>query len=249
MTRFRTFAATIAMGFAATACNGGEATDTIEPPAEPIEAVAAPDGGDWSQMVAKTDGGGYLMGNPDAAIKLIEYGSFTCPHCQRFELEGSEKLVDEYVKTGRVSWEYRNMVRDPVDMTAALIARCGTDAQYFPIHRAIFQTQADWVAKGYQYLQDTPGVAQMSSADLYAKLADLTGLKTIAVQRGLAPAKIDACLAAPGASDVLLAMNEVANSDYNATRTPTMIINGVTQPGEAAQWEGLGPILATAVGE
>lgn len=248
MTRITKIAATFLMATTAVACSG-EAAGTVEAPAEPVASVAAPDGGDWAEIVTKTDGGGYQMGNPDAAVKLIEYGSYTCPHCARFELEGSDKLVDEYVKTGRVSWEYRNMVRDPVDMTAALIARCGSESQFFPIQRALFQNQADWVNKGYAYLQQTPGIAQMSSAQLFATLADITGLKTLAVQRGLAPAKIDACLAEPGATDVLLSMNEVANSDFNATRTPTMIINGVTQADQASQWEGLSPLLATAVGE
>lgn len=247
LTRISKIAATLLMGGAAVACSG-EANGTVEAPSAPVEAVSAPEGKTWSQVVTKTEAGGYVMGNPDAPVKLIEYGSLTCGACARFELTGSEELVQQYVETGRVSWEFRNFVRDAVDMTAAIIARCGTEEQYFPFQRALFQNQQQWVSPGYQYLQNTP-TTDMSPTQLFQKLAEVTGLKTFAAQRGIAPAKVDACLAAEGASEALLAMNEVANADYGAERTPTMIINGKTQPGEAAQWEGLGPIIAKAVGE
>nr|WP_255554674.1 thioredoxin domain-containing protein [Sphingomicrobium sp. B8] len=188
------------------------------------------------------------MGNPDAPVKLIEYGSLTCGACARFELAGAEELVQQYVETGRVSWEFRNFIRDPIDMTAALIARCGTTEQYFPFQRALFQNQQDWAGKGYQYLQSN-STANMAPEEVFKTLAEVTGLKTFAAQRGISPAKVDACLAEPGAADVLLAMNETANSDYGVNSTPTHIVNGVTQPSSAAQWEGLGPVIATAVGD
>ena len=48
-----------------------------------LEQVKPPAGGDWSQVYNVTEAGGMLMGNPDAKIRLIEYGSLTCPHCAR----------------------------------------------------------------------------------------------------------------------------------------------------------------------
>ena len=76
-------------------------------------------------MVVRTPEGGYLMGNPKANVKLIEFGSMTCPHCAEFEEQRGEQLIDTYVKSGRVSYEFRNFVRDPFDLAASLIARCG----------------------------------------------------------------------------------------------------------------------------
>ena len=58
------------------------------------------------------------MGNPNAKVKLVEFGSLTCPHCAEFEEEGGKALIENYVKTGQVSWEFRNFVRDPFDITA-----------------------------------------------------------------------------------------------------------------------------------
>ncbi|MCA1653471.1 MAG: DsbA family protein, partial [Sphingomonadales bacterium] len=98
------------------------ATASTEVTAAP---VAAPNGGDWTTVVSRTPAGGFVMGNPNAKVKLIEYGSLTCPHCAEFEEKGGKPLIDNYVKKGLVSFEFRNFVRDPYDITAALIARCG----------------------------------------------------------------------------------------------------------------------------
>src|SRR5688500_3726148 len=79
-----------------------------------LEQVKPPAGGDWSQVYNFTEAGGMLMGNPDAKIRLIEYGSLTCPHCAEFEEKGGLQLVEKYVKSGQVAWEFRNYVRDAV---------------------------------------------------------------------------------------------------------------------------------------
>src|SRR3569833_3015065 len=87
---------------------------------------------DWTRVVRATPAGGFVMGNPDARVKLVEYGSMTCPHCRAFEAEGVPTLVGKYVKSGQVSWEFRNYVRDAFDVSAALIARCNGAGAFFP---------------------------------------------------------------------------------------------------------------------
>ena len=63
----------------------------------------------WSTA---TPEGGFLMGNPNADVKLVELGSMTCPHCAEFAEQADQKLINDYVKSGRVSFEFRNFVRD-----------------------------------------------------------------------------------------------------------------------------------------
>ena len=92
------------------------------------------------------------MGNPKADVKLIEFGSMTCPHCAEFEEQHGEQLIGTYVKSGRVSYEFRNFVRDPFDLAASLIARCGGPERFFPLTRQLFVDQRNWTAK----LQDIP---------------------------------------------------------------------------------------------
>ena len=100
--------------FASAACNAENKAGSS--PSAPIEAIKAPNG-DWSKLVSRTPEGGYLMGNPKADVKLVEFGSMSCPHCAEFEEKGAQKLINDYVKTGRVSYEFRNFVRDPLDIT------------------------------------------------------------------------------------------------------------------------------------
>ena len=82
----------------------------------PITPVAAPNNGDWSDdRQRRPPEGGFLMGNPNAKVKLVEFGSMTCPHCADFEEQARRKpLIDNYVKKGQVCFEFRNFVRDPL---------------------------------------------------------------------------------------------------------------------------------------
>ena len=132
----------------ATACNAENGTSNSGSGPEVTAApVPAPNNGDWSTIVTKTPEGGFLMGNPNAKVKLVEFGSMTCPHCAEFEEQGGKDLIDNYVKKGLVSWEFRNYVRDPFDMTATLLARCGGEASVFCLTRNLFADQREWVGK------------------------------------------------------------------------------------------------------
>ena len=63
-------------------------TAAAPPPPAPVAAAAPPAGQNWIDRSCKTPEGGYRMGNPDAPVKLIEYGSRTCPHCGAFDRGG-----------------------------------------------------------------------------------------------------------------------------------------------------------------
>ena len=71
-----------------------------------------------------TPEGGFRMGNPAAPIKLIEYGSLACPHCRHFAETGYKPLLQNYVRTGRVSYEFRNLLISGPDISVSLLARC-----------------------------------------------------------------------------------------------------------------------------
>ena len=83
--------------FASAACNAENKTSGNS--SAPIEAIKAPNG-DWTKMVSATPEGGFLMGNPNADVKLVELGSMTCPHCAEFSEQADQKLINEYVKIG-----------------------------------------------------------------------------------------------------------------------------------------------------
>ena len=231
----------------ATACNAEKGTSTTGNGAEVTAApVPAPNNGDWSTIVTKTAEGGFLMGNPNAKVKLVEFGSMTCPHCAEFEEQGGKALVDNYVKKGLVSWEFRNFVRDPYDMTATLLARCGGEANFFGMTRTMFHDQKNWIGKvqeadpaQLQALQAAPPAQQFST------IADLAGLKTFAAQRGVPRAKADQCLGNETEINQLVQMNTDAGA-YNIPGTPAFLINNSLVE-DVASWAQLEPKIKEAL--
>ena len=231
----------------ATACNAEKGASNTAAPEVTATPVAAPNNGDWSTVVTKTPEGGFLMGNPNAKVKLVEFGSMTCPHCAEFEEKGAKPLVDNYVKKGLVSWEFRNFVRDPFDVAASLIARCGGEASFFGLTRGLYAEQRDWVGKiqaadpaKMQSLQTMPPAQQFST------IADVAGLKQFAAMRGVPRAKADQCLADEAAVNQLVQMNSDAGSTYNIPGTPSFLING-TLVDQAATWDVLEPKIKEAL--
>ena len=126
-------AAPIALALAACGSN-----DEAPAKGEAIAAIAAPAGQSWVDTAAVTPEGGYVIGNPDAPLKLVEYASHTCSHCAAFSQEAAAKL-DEYVEKGVVSYEIRNQIHDPIDLSKALLARCGTPQTFHPLANQAWQ--------------------------------------------------------------------------------------------------------------
>src|SRR3546814_8942324 len=86
---------------------------------------ATPTKSAWSQSVTTSPIGAFVAGNPAAKVRLVEYFSYTCHICADFTKASAVPLKTGCVDRGLVLFEYRNLVRDPVDMTAALLARAG----------------------------------------------------------------------------------------------------------------------------
>ena len=232
----------------ATACNAEKAGTGNKGGAEvTAAAVPAPNNGDWSKVVTKTAEGGFVMGNPNAKVKLVEFGSMTCPHCAEFEHQGGTPLIENYVKKGLVSWEFRNFVRDPFDLTASLIARCGGEANFFGMTRTLYADQKDWIGKLQAVDQAKMQALQgMAPAQQFSTIADYAGLKQFAAMRGVPRAKTDQCLADQASIDQLVQMNSAAVADFNIPGTPTFLINGVVVDATAT-WELLEPKIKDAL--
>jgi protein-disulfide isomerase len=130
------------------ACGGGGGANNAMPVASaPIANIAAPNGGDWTQTVSATERG-FLMGNPNAPVKLVEYASITCPHCGEFTTDGGAEGIQNYVRSGRVSWEYRPfMLQFPTDPGVFALLRCNGAASYFQLAEQLYADQQNWVAR------------------------------------------------------------------------------------------------------
>jgi protein-disulfide isomerase len=240
-------AASVAV-LASAACNAEKGADSTAVASAPIKPIAAPNGGDWSETVGETPEGGFVMGNPNAPVKLVEYGSMTCPHCADFQAVAEKQLIEKYVKTGQVSFEFRNFVRDPFDIAATLIARCGGASSFFGLTRGLFAEQKDWVGK----LQKIPTEQQqalmgMSPQQQFATIAGHAGFPQWAAMRGVPAAKSAACLADQATVTKLVQMQSDAISQYEVPGTPAFLINGSLVK-DASNWELLEPKLRAAIG-
>lgn len=214
-----------------------------------LEQVAPPKGGNWSQVVNPTAQGGFMMGNPKAKVKLVEYGSMTCPHCREFDETGASPLINNYVKSGQVSWEFRNYVRDAFDLTASLIARCNGAKGFFPLARALYKDQPNWVGK----IQTTPEAQLQELQNLppnrqFLEMAKIAGFQQWAAMRGVPVAKSNQCLADQNAVNQLVQMTSDATTEHpDFPGTPTFVING-TLAQKTASWKDLEPALRKALG-
>jgi protein-disulfide isomerase len=222
------FFACAAAVIAIAGCNSkqGDAATTTTP--VKLEQVAPPKGGDWTMVVNPSPAGGFIMGNPNAKVKLVEFGSLTCPHCREFDETGVPHIINTYVKSGQVSYEFRNYVRDAFDLAASIVARCNGSKGFFPLTRALYKDQANWVAK----IQATPKdqleqLQGMAPNQIAVQAAKFAGLQDWAAMRGLAPAKSAQCLSDQKTVDQLVQMTSNATTDYpDFPGTPTFVING-----------------------
>ncbi|QPQ54814.1 thioredoxin domain-containing protein [Allosphingosinicella flava] len=208
----------------------------------PAQAPKAAAARDWSRAVAATPEGGFRVGNPNATVKVVEYGSLTCGHCAHFAEEGYPKLLQDYVKTGRVSFEFRNYIRDPFDAVAALLSRCAGTGDYFAATDAMFAAQSQWIGK----LQALPAaerqrMVQLSPAEGFPQIAAASGLAPIAAKHGVTAAKAKTCLTDRARLETLLTLRQKAIETYNLEYTPTFLING--KKVDADGWARLEPLL------
>lgn len=213
--------------------------------AAPLTQIKAPNG-DWTQTVTQTPEGGFLMGNPQAPVKVVEFASLTCGVCGAFATEGEPKLVENYVKSGQVSFEIRNFVRDSADLAAALIARCNGPSAFFPLNDQLFAAQSEWLGKlssmSPEEQQQLQGMAPGQTAVVLAQKA---GLDEFARVRGIPAAKVQACLADQAEVKRLVDMNARAVKEHKIQGTPSFLVNGELI--EGTSWAALEPEIRNAL--
>lgn len=223
-------AAILAVGLASAACNAKQsANDTAAADtATTVHPVTPPKSGDWTEVVTATNAGGFMMGNPNAKVHLVEYGSMTCPHCMRFEETAVPELESKYVKSGQISYEFRNYMRNSIDLAVALIAQCNGEKSFFPLTKALYHDQEKWFAKVQAAPESEIQKMQTLPSDQIApQAAKLADLQNWATARGVPLTKSTQCLADQKAIDQLVKTTSDATTQYPAfAGTPSFVING-----------------------
>lgn len=228
-------------------------TETAAPPAKETVALTEstpPPGGSWADVVNATSAGGYMMGNPNAKVKLVEIGSLSCPHCKAFDDEGVPKLIDQYVKPGKVSWEFRPyVIHGPIDMAEDIIARCNGVKTFFPLVQSMYKDQNALMAK----VEAAPKgkldqIQNLPTNQVFVAMANFLGLQDWAAARGVAQAKSDKCLTDQKMIDQEVQdTNDVSTEYPDFSGTPAFIVNGTMLPQETTTWTLLEPHLKDAL--
>ena len=196
---------------------------------------------DWTQAVVETADGGIRMGNPDAAVQLVEFVSLSCSHCRVFAEAGHRSLIDDYVRRGRVSLEIRNLVLDPFDTAAAIVSRCAEPRAYFALNDAILADQERWVARlAALSVDELRKMDSLPTMEQMARIAAAAGLDRMAVEHGVPADRVGACLAD---ANNLARVNDMhrAAVRLGVIGVPAFLVNGKLV--EQRDWRGLKALL------
>ena len=150
------------------------------------------------------------IGNPDATVKIIEYSSFTCPHCASFHLETLPQLKSDYIDKGLVALEYREVYFDGPGLWAGLLARCKGVEKYFPMVDLIFKKQKEWTSGGNESVVE--------------------GLKSLGRQAGLSNEESLECMQNDNLAKKLVEIFKTNAGQDSITSTPSFVINGKLVP-------------------
>ena len=200
---------------------------------------------DWLTMIASTPEGGVRMGNPAAPVKLVEYGSRSCPVCGRFAAESND-LRTKYVASGKVSYEFRDVLIHPQDLGGVIIGKCVSDRNFFVVLDAMYANQA-----ALNHRAETIPVTRYDQISAMKPLAaarawsDAAGYTDLVRQAGMPEARIAACFANPQAIPLLGRRLEAAQK-AGVDGTPSFFING--RKANAILWSQLEPLLKAVGG-
>lgn len=149
------------------------------------------------------------MGLSTAPMEIIEYASFTCPHCATFATKVFPKIKEEYIDTGKIRYTHREVFFDRFGVWAALVARCGGEDKYFAIADELYKTQRQWAVGG--------------NGEVISN-----NLRRIGLASGLSKESLDACLSDLDGAKSLVAWYEANAKKDGINSTPSFVIAGQT---------------------
>jgi protein-disulfide isomerase len=196
----------------------------------------------WNTEAVET-ATGHRVGNPDAKVKLVALESYTCPHCGEFERQGEGALRIVYIHSGDLSLEVRHVIRDPVDLTVAMLANCGPPSKFFANHAAFMLGQKAWLDKAANATQGQ--LNRWNGGTMVARrkaIAGDLGLYTVMANRGYERPEVDRCLSDDAVARKLAEQSETNGAIPGFEGTPSFLINGTLQD-RVHTWRQLQPLI------
>lgn len=168
-------------------------------------------------------------GSPTARVTLTVFEDFQCPICLRYSLVSEPTVIQEYVVTGKVRYEFKNFpILGQESASAAIAASCAADqGRFWEYHVKLMTVEAE----AGQLTKEQVDVGRFSPANL----------ETFARDLGLDVAAFDACVGGTDAVDRVTAEVRQAR-DLGLRGTPSFLVNGqplASYPPDAAGWRRL----------
>ncbi|MFC0359271.1 MULTISPECIES: DsbA family protein [Kytococcus] len=191
--------------------SGGDAGASS--PASPGESSAAGEGGRGPSAAEERIGltrrdadDVTALGDVDAPVVLIEYADYRCPFCAVFSRDTMPELVSEYVESGRLRVEWRDLpLFGEESEKAAVAARAaGEQGRFWEYHRAVYEAAPE---RGHLEVTDeklTAWAEEVGVPDMERFARDLES---------------------PELLEQVRADAEEARSQVGATGTPTFVID------------------------
>ena len=175
----------------------------------PAEAVATEvaDNADGNPEVGTSTIPDMMIGNPDAKVTVIEYASYTCPHCASFHAGTFKDLKKNYIDTDKINFVFREVYFDRYGLWASMIARCAGPEKFFGLTDLMFQSQSSWTRAG----------EPAAIIDELRKLGRLAGIDG---------ETLEVCLNDNEKAKSLIAWYQNKAGADNIDSTPSFIING-----------------------
>ena len=217
--------AALPLALALAGCGSEAEQPGAAPTGEPIAEISAPAGSEWSQTAAVTEMGGVVLGNPDAPLKLVEYASHTCPHCATFA-EQAAAGIEEYINSGVVSFELRNQIHDPIDLTIAMLVRCGEPSTFHPLAKQAWQDLNTITQTAMADQEALETAAQIQGTERFQRIGEVTGLVDYFAARGISRDQAMQCLGDPAQAEQIVERSTTQSDELEVTGTPTFFLNG-----------------------
>ena len=147
------------------------------------------------------------LGYPDASVVMVEYSSFTCPHCATFNQGAFQQIKENFIDTDRILYLKREVYFDRYGLWAAMVARCGGESRYHGLVELIYDTQSTWAGSN-----DPADVAN--------------NLRRLGRQAGMSDDQVNACLEDADKALELTEFYQANAETYGIRSTPSFVING-----------------------
>ena len=168
-----------------------------------------------------------VQGAEDAPVEVIEYASYTCPHCAAFHEGPYKKLKADFIDTGKVRFIYREVYFDRYGLWASMVARCAGPEKFFGISDLIYKGQAEWSRAG--------GPAEIAEE-----------LRKIGRRAGIENDKLEACLGDATKAQTLVAWYQEHATRDDINSTPSFMINGKKVENQA--YDGFKALIEAELG-